>query len=623
MAGRTLNLKDVIVEDQLGTRIAQKWIDWSTLRQNKVADWEEVRKYVYATDTSVTTNSKLPWKNKTTIPKLCQIRDNLFANYMATLFPKRKWLTWEPGAQEDNTKDKRDAIVNYMTWALDNDRFKTEMTKMIQDYIDYGNCFGTVEWEDQTIELEDRTQTGYVGPVIRRISPLDIVFNPIASSFDQSPKIIRSLVSMGDIKEMLTRFSKTDDQQTYEEAFKYLNEYRSNVMATSGSDLVVQDNYYAMDGFTSFRQYLESDYVELLSFYGDMYDYETDTFYRNYCITVVDRHKVLHKGPNPSFFGSPPIWHCGWRPRQDNLWAMGPLDNLVGMQYRIDHIENLKADIFDLTAFPPLKIKGYVEDFVWGPFEKIYVGDDGDVAPVAPNIGEILNANVEIKNLENTMEEMAGAPKEAMGFRSPGEKTMYEVQRLENAASRIFTNKTSQFEEQFVERLLNGMLELARRKITSASIRVFDDELKFNTFVTLTPQDITGVGRIRPIAARHFAERAELVQNINNFFNSHLGQDQAVTVHFSGQALAKMIEEVLDIADWKIVLPYIRLSEAADAQRLGNSHGEQVQKEAMTPSGIAQDDFDPDMVGNPGTPNGPAASGMDQAPPGPQGPPGV
>ena len=37
------------------------------------------------------------------------------------------------------------------------------------------------------------------------------------------------------------------------------------------------------------------------------------------------------------------------------------------------------------------------------------------------------------------MEEMAGAPKEAMGFRSPGEKTAYEVQRMENAASQVST----------------------------------------------------------------------------------------------------------------------------------------------------------------------------------------
>lgn len=616
MAGRALNLKDIVVEDQLGTRIAQYWIEWNTLRQNKVSDWEEVRKYVYATDTSVTTNSKLPWKNKTTIPKLCQIRDNLFANYMATLFPKRKWLSWEPGSEESNTRAKREAIINYMTWTMDQPQFKSEVTKLIQDYIDYGNTFATVDWEDQTVELKDRVQVGYVGPIIKRISPLDIVFNPIAESFEKSPKIIRSLVTMGDIQEILTRYSATDDKEVFEGAYEYLRDYRSSCL-NSGAELRVKDTYYEMDGFTSFRSYLEGDYIELLTFYGDMYDYEQEKYYRNYCITVADRHKVIHKGPNPSYFGTPPIWHVGWRPRQDNLWAMGPLDNLVGMQYRIDHIENLKADIFDLTAFPPLKIKGYVEDFVWGPFEKIHVGDDGDVSPVAPNIGEILNANVEIQNLERTMEEMAGAPKEAMGMRSPGEKTAFEVQKLDNAASRIFVNKTAQFEEQFIERLINGMLELARRKVTSSSIRIFDDELKFNSFMTLTPEDITGNGRIKPIAARHFAEKAERVQNMNNFFNSSIGKDQAVTVHFSGLKMAQIMEDLLDLTEYKLVMPYIRLTETADAQRIGNSHGEQIQKETMTPSGLSQDDFDPDMMENVGAPpTEQDAAGMDQAPEG-------
>jgi len=116
---------------------------------------------------------------------------------------------------------------------------------------------------------------------------------------------------------------------------------------------------------------------------------------------------------------------------------MGPLDNLVGMQYRIDHLENMKADIWDLTRYPIFKIKGYVEDFDWSPGERIICGDDGDVDLVSPDV-QVLNFNTEISILEAKMEEMAGAPKEAMGFRTPGEKTKYEVQRIENAASRIF-----------------------------------------------------------------------------------------------------------------------------------------------------------------------------------------
>jgi len=84
---------------------------------------EEVRRYVYATDTTQTSNANLPWKNKTTIPKLCQIRDNLFANYIATLFPKRKWLVWEADNLDSNDVAKRDAIVNYMTWAIEQPTF--------------------------------------------------------------------------------------------------------------------------------------------------------------------------------------------------------------------------------------------------------------------------------------------------------------------------------------------------------------------------------------------------------------------------------------------------------------------------------------------------------------------
>ncbi len=75
--------------------------------------------------------------------------------------------------------------------------------------------------------------------------------------------------------------------------------------------------------------------------------------------------------------------------------------------------------------------------------------------------------------------------------------------------------------------------------MTSSSIRVIDDEYNISTFTTLTSDDITGNGRIRPIAARHFAERAELVQNLNNFFQSALGQDPEMKAHFSTIKLAK------------------------------------------------------------------------------------
>src|SRR5580700_7938400 len=118
MVGKVMELQNVLEPDQLAVRITERFIEWDSLRQVKKNDWEEIRRYRYATDTTQTTNNTTPWKNKTTIPKLCQIGDNLYANYIATLFPKRKWLMYEAMSQDSNSVAKRDAILNYMSWVI-------------------------------------------------------------------------------------------------------------------------------------------------------------------------------------------------------------------------------------------------------------------------------------------------------------------------------------------------------------------------------------------------------------------------------------------------------------------------------------------------------------------------
>ena len=595
MTGKVMELKDVISPDMLATRLTERYIEWETLRQVKKNEWEEVRRYVYATDTTQTTNARLPWKNRTTLPKLCQIRDNLYSNYTATMFPKRKWLTWEANDKDSNSVAKRDAITNYMAWCIEQPTFKHELDKIIMDYIDFGNCFATVEWTDMRVQLPDKTQAGYVGPSVRRINPLDIVMNPTAENFMQSPKIVRSIVSLGELRELLQRLSNDENKEEYETLYEYLRKIRFHARTFQG-DWIQKDHLYQMDGFTSFRAYLLQDYVEVLTFYGDWYDDNNDVFEKNKVITVVDRHKLIGNRPNASFFGYPPIFHVPWRKKQDNLWGMGPLDNLVGMQYRLDHVENMRADVVDVGTYPVQKIKGFVEDYVWQPGEKIFIGDEGDVELVSPDT-QLANVNFDLQRYVATMEEMAGAPKEAMGFRSPGEKTAYEVQRLENAASRIYQNKINQFEEQMLEPLLNAMLEMAKRNMQgSTSIRVFDDEFKIATFQTLTIEDITGIGRIKPIAARHFAEKAELIQNLTNLTNSQLFQ--LISPHISGKALVKVVEEAMDLKDYEIFSPFIALSEQMEGQMQVQALQEQMHQHIGTATGMGND-YDTDGLNKP------------------------
>lgn len=592
MVSRTLDIDDVIVRDQLGCKIAEYWLSWNMYRQEWINQKRELRDYIYATDTTKTSNSQLPWSNKTTIPKLTQIRDNLYANYVATMFPKRRWLKWEGEDETDETKLKVSAIKDYMTWVVNQREFKEEVDKLVLDYIDYGNSFATVEWVDETsIDKFGVPRIGYVGPRVVRISPLDIVMNPTAGSFSAAPKIVRILTNMGEAKEILERFTADEtDKEIAKKVFEYSKNLRNSSSEWGSTELVEKDHIFQVDGFTSYRQYLDSDLVELLFFYGDIYNRETDEFLKDHQIVVIDRHKVIFSKTHPYPLAGIPIFQSGWRVRQDNLWAMGPLDNLVGLQYRLDHIENMKADIFDLTVFPPVMIKGIVNDFTWGPLEKIHVDADGDVKLLTTDL-QVLQANVEMAAIEQRMEEMAGSPKEAMGFRTPGEKTAYEVQRLENAASRIFQNKIAQFEEQMIERLLNAMLVLAQSHLEDVTIRVMEDEFKAVRFREITRENISANGRIKPVAARHFAERAEVIQNLNNFYSSAVGQDPEVKLHFSTVKTAEMMEDLLDIERYEIVQPFVRISETAEAQQLQNTQQEEVMMTAGTPAGLTPEDF--------------------------------
>ena len=116
------------------------------------------------------------------------------------------------------------------------------------------------------------------------------------------------------------------------------------------SEVPEKSKAYVADGFTDIKQYYNSGFVEILTFYGDIFDTVTQTMATNRKIVVIDRMYISSDEPISSWLGESPIYHAAWRSVPDNLYGMGPLENLVGMQYRMDHLENLRADVFDLNA---------------------------------------------------------------------------------------------------------------------------------------------------------------------------------------------------------------------------------------------------------------------------------
>jgi hypothetical protein len=151
------------------------------------------------------------------------------------------------------------------------------------------------------------------------------------------------------------------------------------------------------------------------------------------------------------------------------------------------------------------------------------------------------------------MEEYAGAPRQAMGIRTPGEKTKFEVQTLENNAGRVFQLKAAWFESQFLEPLVNDMLDAAARNIgTSGEQFVYKDPTTgISESIQITKEDLNLKGVLRPMGARHFAEKANRLQNMMNY--QQMARPE-VWQHIDTRVWATVDMESLDLTRYGVLM---------------------------------------------------------------------
>lgn len=574
---------DLVDGQPLATEITNHWNHWNGSRSEWRSRVEENKKYVLATSTKETTNVQNAHMHSTHIPKIAQIHDNLMANYMSALFPHDDWLRFEGADEDSEIFDKKQAVLAYIQTKNKLNNFRNTIQELVNDWIIYGNAFAGVTYKQELHQdpITGETLPGYIGPDVYRISPDDIVFNPLATDFESTPKIVRTLKSLGE----LHRDLEENPELGYSEDIIQTIQKNREVLKQMTDTAIDKHVQMQFDGFGSPSLYYKSGYVEILEFYGDIYDTDKNEFLKNHVVTVVDRQYIIRKQPLNTWRGRPNIFHVAWRLRPDNLWGMGPLDNLVGMQYLVNHLENSRADAFDQMLDPDRVFAGDVEVEHRGSALDYYVSDPaigGDVKHLTPDT-TVLNADFQIERKEQQMEEYAGAPREAMGIRTPGEKTKFEVQTLQNGASRIFQQKITYFEEQFLEPILNAEIEVARENLSSTDIvRVLDDDFGVTEFLRITKEDLLANGTIVPVGARHFARQASLAQELAQF-QQILQLDPMLAQHFPAENLGRAWEDLLGFKRLELFSKFGRVEEELEFERLRRSAEEQVEVESQIP----------------------------------------
>ena len=588
LGGNGIDL-NVVFGDQptLGREVNRLWVEWGSARNTILDRWSELERYVFATSTKDTTNETVTdWSNTTHRPKMANLYDTLTINYDMTLFPNDDWLKWHGGDAAAVSKQQRTIVEAYMKTkhGIRASGFRNTIRKLEGDWTNKGNAFASVDYvREFSTNKEGFKEASYIGPKISRIDPRDIVFNPLADDFGKAPKIIRSLYTIAEIHRIIEQYP---DMQHFKAILDIATQNRALLQQFNKGD-IDKDVMLQFDGFGTSSEYFTSGLVEVLDFYGDMWVQEssgdaTGTMKSNAVITVVDRYQVVRDEPVDTWNGRPHIYHVGWRVRPGNLWAQGPLDNLVGMQYRINHLENARADAFDQMIDPDMVFSGDVEEIQQvGGAKHYYIAENGSITPLRPDT-TVLAADLQIRELTDSMEMYALAPREALGIRSPGEKTAFEVSELSNAAGRSFQHKVYVFQE-FLEDLVNAELEVSVRNMDGVDVvEITDDDFGAVEFKKITKRDITSNGRLVPIGARHFARSAQLVQNLAQLQAGPLA-DPEIAQHFSSIGLAGMYQELMDVTGGgDLVQPFIRISERLEAQRRMQSAQDQAMQESAT-----------------------------------------
>jgi hypothetical protein len=588
----SIDINDFLSEpDSEAAHIYDNWRTWNDARSVYKKVVNEVTQYIEATDTKGTTNVDGDYNHTTNRPKITQIYDNLIANYKPGLMPTRDWLAWEGENDEAVEKSNRKLMESYLRTKHRLSGFSRTVDKLLDDWVRTGNAFAGVEYVNNFYKDKDKAKLtrGYKGPKVFRIDPFDIVFNPTSTDFESTPKIVKSHYGIGDLERKADTISEPH-RDKYVQILQRLKQdraftFQNPKFTLSGPGIEETEKYYQMtfSGFGNYTQYLKSGLVEVLEFYGDIYNSATGDWEPDRHVVIVDRRYVILNEPCPTWNGKPHIYHCGWRERRNNLWGMGPLEGLIGMQYRINHLENLKADAFDQMVDADEVHIGDVEVGYTDTGAKEYlVTEGGDVRRLSPDT-TILQADIQIGELEAAMDLYAGSPREAMGFRTPGEKTKFEVSELMNAAGKIFQHKLEKFEEYMIEPILNAEIEVARQASDHKdTVELIDPENGSKIFTNISSEDLYMNGKYIPVGARHYSRQQQLARDARDMLTT-IVQDEGILQHFPGERLAKLFEEVMGFDEHQLFQKFGRITEQIEADRLIAAGAKQRQEEEDVP----------------------------------------
>lgn len=588
--------------DSMAKAVSDMWSQFITQKFDALELNKEVRSYLYGTDNIRTSSNTGRFANNTNLPILSSVGKTLKSKIWTATLSRDDFFVFESDGLDPADVQRGKKLVALLKAKLEKKRFRTTTGRdLVRNFVDYGNAFIQTEY---VREVNDDGDTTFKGPVASRIEPSRIVFDPLAPDFKSSPKIVRMFVHLGDVMDMPLKFPNA----TFDEAaLKEVADTRASVDFRDAIATDLMEFGISVDGFGDIGQYLSQHLVEILVYRGSLFDPATNEVQRDRLVYVADRRKIIRNDPLP-IGAAGGLHHSAAILRPDNLWAMGPLDTSVGMQYRINTIENAKADAFEFSVQPIQLVIGdnaELDDEPLRPGQRIHLGSEEDMRFITPP-SAVLQADSEIATYKALMEDEAGVPPETRGIRTPGEKSAFEVGQLREAADEQFLDLALNF-ARGLETMLDDMRADLIQNFDEADgdeVGLLDDITNQISIERITRSDLEVAGSFRAIGPSHWQQRRRKLQDLVQFGNIILN-NPVLAAHVSTFKFVTTLSELSGVSEHGLVEEFIGAKESVEIPLVAQDH--QAQFQASGAGEVAEEAQEQsattiDEVGIPGAP---------------------
>lgn len=480
------------------------------------------------------------WRHHLTGAKAYEAVETIVGYLMAATFPNRDWFGVDPtGPHTDDNLLLARLIKKHVTDKLDESGFKSQWAVFLRQLVITGTSVVALPWRTDTETghrrvkinvMDDEDDKGeyaneeyvynvYDAPAIEVLDVFDCYVDPSSTNPNKGAFIRKLTKSKGELLELIK-------DGVYDiDPLKVINRRDdSSGLDTSSSR---KSNLQTFEGLQT-QSWSPCELVELIEYWGDVYDDDTGECDCNMVVTLMD-NEVISSEPSPFWCGKPFIIGT-YSMTGHSPYGFGGIQPVLGLLHQLDIVTNQRLDNLELAInnMWTLKSDGVLQpdDVYTEPGRVFQVSDHGDLQPLASQSQSWAVTYQEAGLLEQTVDKSFGTGNyiSSNQQRSGERVTATEVAAVRDAGGNRLSTVHKHIEETALIPFLGKLFSLIHQfTVEPVMVRVAGDGADEYGYWELEPTDFNMPVKLRPVGSDNVIERKAYVQSRLEFVQAVSG----------------------------------------------------------------------------------------------------